>query len=659
MPRRSLARAGAWALSLKGRLLLGLAATWIIVVALVMWAGWTSSRSLSEESNLIHLNYEARLIADELTHQVDSRLAALGQLAERMPPKAGEGSDPHTLLAANSALLEWFEGLLLFDAAGTIRADWPQMPGREGLDAGLRDYFQFVKGFKRPYVSEPFIGRVSGMPMLLFLVPLFDEAGDFQGALGGLVNIRQGGLFELLRRIRLGDGGYAAIATASGRILYHPDRSRLLASLPAEDANPSLTLAQLGWEGETRGPALDGQATYQAFRQIWTADWIVGVYLPREQVMSPVRGLFQRLANVGLLIAVVLLPLMGWLLWLALRPLYHLEGQIGELGRGERTHVALTSRMQEIQRVGDALNRLERERGQAMARWRDRQAFLEAILDESPVGMFVTDSRGRITYANRALVELAGRTASPRHHAQWLAGLHADDRDAILALWQSSQHSGEDFLRQFRYYRADGTLLWLEVHASRVLIDGQLIGFVGIVKDITLHREQESLRQWEAEHDPLTGLLNRRGFERRLEEALAAWRKAETPSALLLFDLDRFKPVNDVGGHALGDTMLRRIAEAVNGVVRVSDHVARQGGDEFAVLLPSCDVDQARRIAESLRGAVAGLSVIHEGHEFRVTMSVGVTTLLAGDTDIQEVIGRADAASYEAKRRGRDGVILA
>ncbi|WP_348533120.1 diguanylate cyclase [Halomonas sp. 11-S5] len=659
MPRRSLARAGAWALSLKGRLLLGLAATWIIVVALVMWAGWTSSRSLSEESNLIHLNYEARLIADELTHQVDSRLAALGQLAERMPPKAGEGSDPHTLLAANSALLEWFEGLLLFDAAGTIRADWPQMPGREGLDAGFRDYFQFVKGFKRPYVSEPFIGRVSGMPMLLFLVPLFDEAGDFQGALGGLVNIRQGGLFELLRRIRLGDGGYAAIATASGRILYHPDRSRLLASLPAEDANPSLTLAQLGWEGETRGPALDGQATYQAFRQIWTADWIVGVYLPREQVMSPVRGLFQRLANVGLLIAVVLLPLMGWLLWLALRPLYHLEGQIGELGRGERTHVALTSRMQEIQRVGDALNRLERERGQAMARWRDRQAFLEAILAESPVGMFVTDSRGRITYANRALLELAGRTASPRHHAQWLAGLHADDRDAILALWQSSQHSGEDFLRQFRYYRADGTLLWLEVHASRVLIDGQLIGFVSIVKDITLHREQESLRQWEAEHDPLTGLLNRRGFERRLEEALAAWRKAETPSALLLFDLDRFKPVNDVGGHALGDTMLRRIAEAVNGVVRVSDHVARQGGDEFAVLLPSCDVDQARRIAESLRGAVAGLSVIHEGREFRVTMSVGVTTLLAGDTDIQEVIGRADAASYEAKRRGRDGVILA
>lgn len=164
------------------------------------------------------------------------------------------------------------------------------------------------------------------------------------------------------------------------------------------------------------------------------------------------------------------------------------------------------------------------------------------------------------------------------------------------------------------------------------------------------------MRRWEAEHDPLTGLLNRRGFECRLEEALAEWHKAGTPSALMLFDLDSFKPINDEGGHALGDEMLRRIAQVVTWEVRRSDHVARQGGDEFGVLLPSCTLGQARQIAETLRRAVGEILVMHEGREYRVTLSIGVTAFQEGDLEVGTVIQRADAASYRAKAAGRNQI---
>lgn len=180
----------------------------------------------------------------------------------------------------------------------------------------------------------------------------------------------------------------------------------------------------------------------------------------------------------------------------------------------------------------------------------------------------------------------------------------------------------------------------------------------GTVKDITERRQQEALQRWEAEHDPLTGLLNRRGFERRLEEAFADFAKTGTPSALILFDLDHFKPINDEGGHALGDELLRRVAQVVAWEVRRSDHLARQGGDEFGLLLPSCTLKQASAIAEALRDVVAQVSVTATGKEFFVTASIGLTLFLEGDASTEEILARADTASYDAKGRGRNAVVI-
>ena len=646
-------------LSLKGRLLSGLVMNWLVVLALLLGFGWQSGESLLEASNRAHLRYEARLIADELTVQVETRLQALQRLAGRLQAQRDHGLNSlGDELRGNAVLLEWFDGLLVADAEGAIQAAWPNRRRLQGVEIADRDYFRNVRAFKRPHVSDPIRGRASGAPLVLFAVPRLDEEGHFQGLVGGIVRLRGGGLFERLDRLRLGQAGFAAVMSASGTFLFHPDRDRIFKAVPDASFNPWLDLALGGWEGEGQGPLLSGDVAFQAYRQIWPADWIVGVALPRDQVMAPLQRWLERLGWKVLLVAALMLPLMSWLLWRVLRPLFQLERQIEAVGKGRRSQVVLSTRMQELRQVADTFNRVEVERGKALAQLKDRQAFLDAILASSPVGMFVTDTAGNIAFMNPALVELTGHAEAHQRQGEWLGHIHPDDRQSALDLWHYSMASGEDFLQQFRYYPKGGDLLWLEVHASRVATDGDTLGFVGTVKDITERREEEALRQWEAEHDPLTGLLNRRGFERRLEEALADCRKTGTPSALILFDLDHFKPINDEGGHALGDEMLRRIAQVVAWEVRRSDHVARQGGDEFAVLLPSCTHAQATGIAESLRDAVRDVAVSHEEKDYRVTLSLGVASLEETDQRIDEVIGRADAASYAAKRQGRDRVVV-
>ncbi|MFY0989663.1 diguanylate cyclase [Halomonas sp. C05BenzN] len=641
------------ALSLQGRLMIGLAATWVVVALLLLGIGWLTGKQQLRETNFAHLRYESQLIADEFTAQVNDRLGALERLATRLDGAEGLRDE----LRRSDALLEWFDGLVVADAEGVIQADWPVVAGRTGLSTAETEYFRFVEAVRRPHVSEPFIGRASGMPLVMFIVPRVEE-GEFDGFVGGFVNMHSGGLFRRLHRLRLGAGGFAAVATAGGSILYHPDVSLVMQPVPSIEDNPMLHRALDGWQGAAVAQLIHGGEAYQAFAQVWPADWVVGVFLPAEQVHAPLHILIKRLWWFGIGFAMLLL-FMWWLVRHALTPLHRLESQIDAVGEGRRSRVSLDSRMHEIRRLAGTFNRVEEERSTALERLQDREAFLEGVLASSPLGMFVTDTTGNVSYMNPALAELTGRVFIGSDESSWVQHIHREDRQSAIDLWRYSLETGDDFLRQFRYVRADGELLWLEVHASGVAIDGRAIGFVGTVKDITERHHEEALRRWEAEHDPLTGLLNRRGFERRLEETLVEWHKTGTPSAVILFDLDHFKPINDEGGHALGDEMLRRIAQVVAREVRRSDHVARQGGDEFAVLLPSCTLCQAEQIAETLRQAVSEIFVVHQGREYRVTLSIGVTALCREDRDYGSVLARADAASYRAKAAGRNLVEVA
>ncbi len=644
--------------SLKGRLLLGLSCALAILAGAVLSMAWQVGKTMVHETNMAHLRYEADLLSDEITQQVNQRIRALELLSSAMG-SANETSWLSYELQKNDALLAWFDGLVVSDEHGEIVADWPSIVGRVGLDTSELEYFRMVRGTRRPYVSEPFVGRASGAPMVLMIVPRLDEERRFAGFVAGMVSLDRSGLFNRLATIRLGDQGFAAVATASGKILYHPDYELVNAQINRAQRNALLDLALDGWQGEGVSSLADGRSSLQAYAQVWPANWVVGLYLPTEQAQLPLSDFIYKLFGIWLVISLLMMPLLWWLLARILKPLDHLERQIGEVGSGRRSQLSLATEMQELQQVATTFNRVEGERQQLVGHLQEREAFLDSVLSATPQGMFVANFGGKITYMNPALLQILDISADTQME-QWLTQIHADDRDGARDMWMHSLKTGSDFVRQLRFIRSDGEILWLDIHARVVMLTqgGHSLGLVGVVKDITERRQQEALQRWEAEHDPLTGLLNRRGFERRLEEAFADFQKTSTPSALLLFDLDHFKPINDEGGHALGDEMLRRIAQVVAWEVRRSDHVARQGGDEFGVLLPSCTLSQARVIADSLRKAVSEVSVTHEDKEYTVTLSIGVTVFDESDDAVEVALARADAASYDVKGQGRDGVMV-
>jgi diguanylate cyclase (GGDEF)-like protein len=154
------------------------------------------------------------------------------------------------------------------------------------------------------------------------------------------------------------------------------------------------------------------------------------------------------------------------------------------------------------------------------------------------------------------------------------------------------------------------------------------------------------------DEDPLTGLLNRRGFERAFERALAYVRRYGATAALLFLDLDGFKAVNDRHGHAAGDWALGRLARLISGHVRASDVAARIGGDEIVVLLWNLRADQAEAKARAIEDLVANSPFEQNGKRFKLGLSAGFTMLTAGDT-IETALARADGAMYARKRERR------
>ncbi|MEX2128907.1 MAG: GGDEF domain-containing protein [Xanthobacteraceae bacterium] len=167
--------------------------------------------------------------------------------------------------------------------------------------------------------------------------------------------------------------------------------------------------------------------------------------------------------------------------------------------------------------------------------------------------------------------------------------------------------------------------------------------------DLAQARARLAELETRVDEDPLTGLLNRRGFERALGRALAFVRRYNATAALVYLDLDQFKPVNDRHGHAAGDWVLGRLARLIAGNVRSSDVVGRVGGDEFVVLLWNVNDDQAVEKARGLETLIEGETFEYAGRPFAVGLSAGVVMLTAKET-VEAALARADQAMYARKR---------
>jgi diguanylate cyclase (GGDEF)-like protein len=181
---------------------------------------------------------------------------------------------------------------------------------------------------------------------------------------------------------------------------------------------------------------------------------------------------------------------------------------------------------------------------------------------------------------------------------------------------------------------------------------GEQMGAVLLLHDATESRGLTRQISYQAAHDALTGLVNRREFERRLQEAVEGTRRGDGNHVLCYLDLDRFKAINDTSGHQAGDSLLRDIAKLVRSGVRDSDTVGRLGGDEFGLLLMGCPLDKARQIADDVCRKVGDHRFVWRDRIFNVGASIGLVEISKDAASIEEVLAAADSACYQAKRQG-------
>lgn len=309
-----------------------------------------------------------------------------------------------------------------------------------------------------------------------------------------------------------------------------------------------------------------------------------------------------------------------------------------------RTHKLLAQR----HAFADALQQ-EKERA---------QITLESIGD----GVITTDVDGAITYMNPAAEALTHWNSAQAQGLPLAALFNLLDDDAqpdgftlIEHIVKGQLSGGSEHSKTIQ--RLDGSTVSVTLVGAPIRSAGKITGAVLVLHDMTQERQYIANLSWQATHDALTGLANRREFEFRLEQVLhPGGQQQGGRHALMFLDLDQFKLVNDTCGHAAGDELLRHICALLQSDLREGDTLARLGGDEFGILLENCPAAVAEKIAESLRHTVQSLHFVWKGRPFMTTVSIGLVHLGHTPTTLETSLRAADMACYMAKEKGRNRV---
>jgi diguanylate cyclase (GGDEF)-like protein/PAS domain S-box-containing protein len=411
------------------------------------------------------------------------------------------------------------------------------------------------------------------------------------------------GLYESMR-----EGVYRL--SSEGRLLaVNPAFVRILGFESAEQAYALPSVASLYWEPAARAQVLAG--------------------LERDGELHNAEVQMRRCD--GQMIVVLL----------SARLLRDAQGQV--VGR-EGTVADITQRKRAEQAVFD-----EKERA---------QVTLQSIGD----GVITTDREGRIDYLNPVAEQLSGWRGADARGASILDVLRLRDEltrteieNPLLRCLREDKmvHFGEHSVLVNRL----GQEIAIQDSAAPIRDrDGRTVGAVVVFRDVTKERRLKRALSFQASHDALTGLINRREFDNRLQAALQSARDGEGSHALLYVDLDQFKVVNDTCGHPAGDRLLRDVTALLQQHVRAADVIARLGGDEFGILVQHCTIEQATHIAESIRHAVRGYRFAWEQNAVSIGASIGLVDITASSDSVAALLSAADIACYAAKDSGRNRV---
>ena len=522
-------------------------------------------------------------------------------------------SDPADFdIAAWSRDAEGFDDLTrrvgILDRAGRPRATIPVLT-RTGIDASDRAYFRAQRDSARDalIISEPLIGRESRRWVVQFSRKILAADGSFDGV--AWISMDPLSLARFYASLDIGRGSVLLVGLDGFVRAAAPASAGML----GQDigASPLLAAARLAARGTLGLAGENGAATIVSYRRLDRYALVVAVALDRKEVLHGyTRSRAEYLAGGSVLTILILL-----------------------VGR------SVIRRRQALLRAQERLLR--------------SQQVLQDTLENMDQGIFMVDAERRLAVINRRAAELLGLPlevatvgASFDDLLRWQLGhgeFANDERVRKLA------ESGGIELTDSDYQRTRPNGMVLEVRTRLLCKDGGERGAVRTITDVTERKRAEAQISYLAHHDELTGLANRAFFHDRLAHAISLNRRSGVGFAVLCLDLDRFKLVNDRGGHAVGDRLLRMVADRLRESVRESDTVARLGGDEFAIL--QVDAGQPGAAAALAQRLIACVSEPYDinGTQFTVGTSVGAALHPADGATAELLLKSADIALYKAK----------
>lgn len=499
-------------------------------------------------------------------------------------------------------------GMAVFASAGKL-AGPVDLSDREYVRAALNG-----KGRDDLAIGQPRKGRVTGTWTVQFSRPILRADGSLAGVI--VAGVAPSYFSRFYDSIDLGTDASISLVRSNGIVVARTTRNQAV-----QDSGRVLTGAPYApgsgpFGSFHRVSRLDGIERYYGWRTLPEYGLVVTVGQAVKDAQA--RYAVQRRLLAGIGGAVSLLLVLGG--WIALAAWENRRRAVAALAAAEaRWQLALNA-------AGEGV-------------W--DFSFASGMITLSPSAQGIVDASGVLLPFDRGVFR---RMA------------HSDDVEGVLrGLDEHLQGATPHYAGQYRTRLGNGNWRWILVRGRVVerAPGGQPLRIVGTVADIDARKLQEDEIRHQAHHDMLTGLPNRLLFNDRLRQALLGAQREGNRLAVIFFDLDRFKPVNDTHGHAVGDLLLQQVATRVRGALRASDTLARIGGDEFVVLLPRIGAaPDARRVAEDILKEL-NRPFITEERRLEISGSIGVAVYPDSGSNADELMRSADQAMYDAKLQGR------
>lgn len=568
------------------------------------------------------LQMQAKMIEDNLSKQLQAVNSSLHDIIRDIPLWHSEHNgqrDAMRRLMAMCATMPGVRSLHILNARGNIVVS--SLPGLVGRNLSQRSYFQIALQESNPqtlYVSEPFTA-ITGNQILTLTRSYSGGDGEFAGIVVAAIDPEY--FFSVLRSALYAPDMWATISHQDGQTFVQVPMLRK--TLPQE---PLLNeyLRSNRTSAVIRGPsALSLDARIVAFHTLHPSPLsmdralVIGISRNADATLS---GWYELLFTLGAAVAALCLITISL----------------------QRYHQQALARMESAaQRARHAQQAAERR-------------FITAF-SEAPIGMALIGNQGLILQANRALWEMLG------YPPEALIGIALDqlaapeaaepDRQLMQELLQGRR---SNYQREKCYLHRDGHKIWMLVSAAAVCDEyGKVEYIIKQIQDISHLKAQESQLEYLAHHDKLTGLPNRTLLMDRIQQGISQCHRYGRQLAVCFLDLDDFKPVNDIHGHAAGDEVLIATAQRMTSSLRGEDTVTRLGGDEFVIVLAQIDsIDQCLATIERLRLAIEEPMVLSNGTTVHVSGSFGISIYPRDGVNADLLLRQADQAMYAAKEAG-------